>query len=385
MAGNLAVPKTLTRFSLSAKILNLQPFTGHDLINRSNIYNGTFNPESFFTSLLDRSTCRRHLNQIHSQIIVTGFQCNGFIVTKFIHVSSNVGEISYARQLFDEFPEPYVFLWNAIIRGYSKQNMFNEAITLYTRMQNVGVRPDCFTLPHVLKACGGAAAFEVGQAVHGQIFRGGFERDVFVQNGVVAVAYADIEDLAQGKSLHSCVIKMGLEFEPDLRIALTTLYAKCGSVMIAKSLFDEMEISNVIMWNAMISGFAKNGCCNKAITLFQTMLSKNLRPDSVTVCSAILACAQLGSLEEARKMGEYIDNSIPAKKIELFHVIVFMWSLGHHCYAGAESLAITKPKHKQTQVAKSRMMISSDTLAVSELFIFQLLGSTIGQRYFSSA
>ncbi|KVH95962.1 pentatricopeptide repeat-containing protein At3g12770 [Cynara cardunculus var. scolymus] len=407
MAGNLAVPKTLTRFSLSTKILDLQSFTGHDLKNRSNIYNSIFNPESFYTSLLDRSTCRRHLNQIHSQIIVTGFQYNGYIVTKFIHVSSNVGEISYARQLFDEFPEPYVFLWNAIIRGYSKQNMFDEALMLYTRMQNVGVRPDCFTLPHVLKACGGAAAFEVGQAVHGQIFRGGFERDVFVQNGVVAVyakcgridharnvfeglggrtivswtsiisayaqngqpiealrifkkmrnyglqpdwitlvsvisAYADIEDLGQGKSLHSCVIKMGLEFELDLRIALTTLYAKCGNVMIAKSLFDEMEISNVIMWNAMISGFAKNGCCNEAITLFQRMLSKNLRPDTVTVCSAILACAQLGSLEEARKMGEYIDNSE-------YRIDVFVNTALIDMYAKCGSIDLARKVFDQTK------------------------------------
>ncbi|GKC41698.1 pentatricopeptide repeat-containing protein [Tanacetum coccineum] len=151
-------------------------------------------------------------------------------------------------------------------------------------MQNVGVGPDCFTLPHVPKPCGGSGALIVGRAVHGQVF-------TFVS---VISAYADIEDFGRGKSFHSCMINMGLEFKPELRIDLTTLYAKCGEVMIAKSLFDEMEISNVIMWNAMISGFAKNGCCNEAIALFQIMLSKNLSPDSVTICSTILACVQLG-------------------------------------------------------------------------------------------
>ncbi|KAI3717320.1 hypothetical protein L1987_68869 [Smallanthus sonchifolius] len=379
MSRNFALSKPLSifpRISPSTKIqtLNPQPFTDHNLNNPSNINNITFNPETFFTSLLDRSTCRRHLNQIHSQIIVTGLQFNGFVITKFIHLGSNLGEISCARKVFDEFPEPYVFLWNAIIRGYSKENMFSEAIMLYTRMQNMGVGPDCFTLPHVLKACGGAAAFEVGRAVHAQIFRRGFEADGFVQNGLVAVyakcgridnagmvferlgdrtvvswtsiisayaqngkpvealrifkkmrmyglqpdwitlvsvisAYADIEDLGQGESCHSCVIRMGLESEPDLRIALVTLYAKCGNIMVAKSLFDEVETCNVIMWNTMISGFAKNGYCDEAIVLFKRMLSKNVKPDSVTVCSTILACAQLGSLEEARKMGGYIDQS----------------------------------------------------------------------------
>ncbi|XP_071693909.1 pentatricopeptide repeat-containing protein At3g12770 [Rutidosis leptorrhynchoides] len=354
--------KTIPRISKSTKI------------QTSNFTDRAFNPELVYTCLLERSTCKKHVIQIHSQIIVSGLQFNGFIVTKLIHVSSNLGDIFYARKVFDEFPQPYVFLWNAIIRGYSKLNMFNEAVTLYIRMQNVGVGPDCFTLPHVLKACGGAGAFEVGRAVHGQIFRRGFETDGFVQNGVVSVyakcgridnarvvfeglnertvvswtsiisgyaqngqpiealrifktmricglkpdwitlvsvvsAYADIEDLEQGRSLHSCVIKMGLEFEPDLRIALTTLYVKCGHVMIAKSLFDEMELYNVILWNVMISGFAKNGFCNEALILFQSMLSKKLRPDSVTVCSAVLACAQLGSLEEAEKMGQYIKKS----------------------------------------------------------------------------
>ncbi|GKC82122.1 pentatricopeptide repeat-containing protein [Tanacetum coccineum] len=102
-------------------------------------------------------------------------------------------------------------------------------------MQNVGVGPDCFTLPHVPKPCGGSGALIVGRAVHGQVF-------TFVS---VISAYADIEDFGRGKSFHSCMINMGLEFKPELRIDLTTLYAKCGEVMIAKSLFDEMEISNI--------------------------------------------------------------------------------------------------------------------------------------------
>ncbi|KAK1422902.1 hypothetical protein QVD17_18191 [Tagetes erecta] len=409
MSRNLALSKPFTFFSRipSTKVqpLNLQPFTYHKFNNTNN---GTLNLELFYTSILDRSTCTKHLNQIHSQVIITGFQLNGFIVTKFIHVASNLGEIWYARKVFDEMPEPYVFLWNAIIRGYTKRNMFNEAIMLYTRMQNMGVGPDCFTMPHVLKACGGAAEFEVGRAVHGQIYRCGFESDVFVQNGLVAVyakcgrldnarvvfeglgdhktivswtsiisayaqngqpieglkcfermrssglkpdwitlvsvisAYADVEDLRQGESVHSCVIKLGLESETDLRIALITLYAKCGEVMIAKSLFDEMETCNVIMWNTMISGFAKNGCCNEAIIIFKKMLSKNLKPDSVTVCATILACAQLGSLEEARKMGDYVHKSE-------FKTDVFVNSALIDMYAKCGSVDLARNVFDQTK------------------------------------
>ncbi|KAI3457296.1 hypothetical protein Pfo_013959 [Paulownia fortunei] len=330
--------------------------------------------ESFYTSLLAKSTNRIHLTQIHNQLYIHGLQNNGFIITKFIHIGSNLKEIDYARQLFDEFPDQYVFLWNAIIKGYSMHNMLDKVVEMYSRMQQAFVSPDTFTFPHVLKACGGLPAVGYGRAVHAQIFRHGFEEDVFVQNALLSFyvkceennrsriifdglsnrnvvswtsiisgyaqhgqpmkalrifkdmrgsdvkpdwitlvsvlkAYSDVEELNQGRCLQGLVIKMGQEFEPDLRIALTSLYAKCGQVVAAKSLFDQMKIEDVILWNAMISGFAKNGHANEALELFTEMISRNIQPDAVTIQSSILASAQLGSLEQARWMDNYVDNS----------------------------------------------------------------------------
>ncbi|KAL0354103.1 UNVERIFIED_CONTAM: Pentatricopeptide repeat-containing protein, partial [Sesamum angustifolium] len=159
--------------------------------------------------------------------------------------------------------------------GYSMHNMFDSVVEMYSRMQQAFVSPDTFTFPHVLKACGSLLARRYGRAVHAQIFRHGLEEDVFVQNGLLSFyymealsifrdmrrsnvkpdcialvsvlkAYSDLEELNQGGCLHSLVIKMGHEFEPDLRIALTSLYAKCGQVSAAKSLFDQMKVEDVI-------------------------------------------------------------------------------------------------------------------------------------------
>ncbi|XP_073058244.1 pentatricopeptide repeat-containing protein At3g12770 [Primulina eburnea] len=330
--------------------------------------------EFLYASLLEKSTGRNHINQIHSQLYRHGLQNDGFVITKFIRRCCDLKEVEYARQLFDEFPKPYVSLWNAIIKGYSSHNMLDKVVEMYWRMQGEFVSPDSHTFPHVLKACGGLAAEEIGLAVHAQILRHGFEGDVVVQNGLVAFyvkcgkndcarvvfdglsnrnvvswtsiisgyiqhghpmealrifrdmrgsgvkpdwislvsaakAYSDIDDMEQGRCLHSLATKMGLEFEPDLRIALTSLYAKCGQVMAAKSLFDQMKVQNVILWNAMISGFVKNGHANEALDLFHEMISKKIQPDSVTLQSAVLATAQLGSLEQARLMGGHVKNS----------------------------------------------------------------------------
>ncbi|KAI8557192.1 hypothetical protein RHMOL_Rhmol05G0317300 [Rhododendron molle] len=367
----------------------------------------SFNLESFYTSLLSISTSNRQLNQIHAQLFLSGLQANGFIITKLINVCGDLGEIRYARQVFNDFPDPYVHLWNAIIRVYFRHNLFSEAIEMYWRMQVCGVRPDCFTLPPVLKACSGFVAIEAGRVVHGQVFRHGFGSDMFLQNGLVDLyakcgqiararvifdglydktivswtsiisgyaqngqpvealtifsemrklevksdwialvsilrAYTDIEDLEQGKSIHGCVIKMGLEFEPDLCIELTAMYAKCGQVMVARLLFDQMEVPNVILWNAMISGYAKNGCAEEAVELFRRMMSKNIRPNLITVISTILACAQVGSLEQARWMDNYVNNTSYRDDVYVSAALIDM-------YAKCGSVELARKVFNQTR------------------------------------
>ncbi|CAA0808611.1 Pentatricopeptide repeat-containing protein [Striga hermonthica] len=339
-------------------------------------YNTSIETESFFINLLEKSTHRTHLAQIQTQLFTRGLQNNGFIITKFIHAASKLGQIDYARKLFDEFPHRHVFLWNAIIKCYSTHGMPAAVLGMYSGMQWAHVSPDKFTFPPVLKACAGLRALRYGCSVHGQILRHGLTEDVVSQNGLLSFyvrcgengrarvvfdtlsdnkrnvvswtsvisglvqngqpvealrifggmmesnvkpdtislvsvlkACSDIDGLSQGKCIHGFAVKTGFEPEPDLQIALTSLYAKCGHVEDAKSLFDRVKGKNVILWNSMISGFAKNGRAEDALELFSEMLSGDVRPDKGTVQSSVLAVAQLGSLERAKWMDDYVSHS----------------------------------------------------------------------------
>ncbi|XP_047940843.1 pentatricopeptide repeat-containing protein At3g12770-like [Salvia hispanica] len=290
----------------------------------SNCSLNSIDAESFFTSLLQKSTRKTHLLQIQNQLIVHGLQRNGFVITKFINRSFELKEIDHARQVFDEFPERHVFLWNAVIRGYSMHKMFDKVLEMYSAMQNAFVNPDAFTFPYVLKACGDLPESRFGRAVHPQILRHGYDDDAFLRNGLLSFyvkcgesasaravfdrmkvkdvvswtlivsgyvqngeavealrvfrnmresgvnldwiasvsalkACSDVGDLNQGRCLHGLVIRMGYEVEPDLRVALVSLYAKCGEAMAARSLFYEATAVDVMLWNSIISGFAKSG------------------------------------------------------------------------------------------------------------------------------
>lgn len=333
---------------------------------------------SFYTSLLSSSTRIIDLKQIHAQLILSGLLTKkSFLVSEFMNACLKIGEIGYARQVFDDFPRPNIFMWNAIVGGYSKSNLLRESIEMYARMRRAGVSPDCYILTQVLKACSLLQLLEMGGAIHGHIFRLGQDSNVFVQSGLVSLyaecgsidyakklvssdgllysrrsivvswttiiskcaqsgrsiealrlfndmrlmkmkpdwitlvsvlrACADLDYLEQGKSLHGCVLKMGLESEEDLQISLTAMYAKCGQVMVARYLFNQIDKQNLILWNAMISGYAKNGYAEEAVELFKTMATKkNMKPDSITLRAAILACAQVGSLDLARWMNHYV-------------------------------------------------------------------------------
>ncbi|KAF3607560.1 hypothetical protein DY000_02050789 [Brassica cretica] len=237
------------------------------------VANSGIHSDSFYASLIGSSTHKSQLRQIHARLFVLGLQLSSFLITKLIQASSSFGDICFARKVFDDLPRPQIFPWNAIITGYSRNNLFQDALLMYSKMQLARVSPDSFTFPHLLKACSGLPHLQMGRLVHAQVLRLGFEADGFVQNGLIA------------------------------------LYAKCGQVETAKILFGKMKSPNLILWNAMISGYAKNGYAKDAIDAFHEMINKGVRPDTISITSAVSACPQVGSLEQARWMDEYVGRS----------------------------------------------------------------------------
>ncbi|XP_021761408.1 pentatricopeptide repeat-containing protein At3g12770-like [Chenopodium quinoa] len=353
---------------------------------------------NFYKSLLSSSTHMIDLKQIHAQFIISGLHTKeSFLVSEFMNACLRIGEIGYARQVFDAFPQPNISMWNAIVGGYSKSNMLRESIETYAGMKRAGVSPDYYILTQVLKACSLLKLLQMGGAIHGHICRLGHDSNMFVQSGLVSLyaecgridyakklvsydgllcssrsivvswtaiiskcaqsgnsmealrlfsdmrmmkmkpdwitlvsvlrACADLDYLEQGKSLHGCVLKMGLVSEEDLQISLTAMYAKCGEVMVARYLFDQINKQNLILWNAMISGYAKNGYAEKAVELFKLLAKKkDMKPDSITLRAAILACAQVGSIDLARWMNDYVSRSDYQNHVYVKTALVDMFS-----------------------------------------------------------
>lgn len=96
--------------------------------------------------------------------------------------------------------------------------------------------------------------------------------------------------------------------------AMIAGHAKAGDVGAARELFDQMPERNAVCWNAMIAGYAQNEKFAEAIEMFRRMLEvKGMQPNEFTLVSVLSACAHLGALD----LGKWIDRYIARRAMRL--------------------------------------------------------------------
>eukprot|EP01018_Ginkgo_biloba_P012920 Gb_21941 [translate_table: standard] len=110
--------------------------------------------------------------------------------------------------------------------------------------------------------------------------------------------------LSEGKRVHAHMNKV--EFVPDIFLTntLVNMYAKCGSLVGARRVFDDMPKRDVISWTVMIATYSRNGCAEEALTLFNQMQQARIQPNQFTFASVLPACAKFAALEQGMKIHE---------------------------------------------------------------------------------
>ncbi|CBI27276.3 unnamed protein product, partial [Vitis vinifera] len=197
-----------------------------------------------------------HLGEsAHGQSVKLGFWFDIFVGNTLIAMYSSFGNVRAARCIFDEMPWHTAVSWTVMISGYAKNNCFKEGLQMFRLMQSTGLEPDEAILVSILCACAHLGAMEIGVWVH---------------------RYLD---------------QLGHPLSVRLSTGLIDMYAKCGSLDIAKKLFDGMSQRDTICWNAMISGMAMNGDGDNALRLFSEMEKAGVKPDDITFIAIFTASA----------------------------------------------------------------------------------------------
>lgn len=127
----------------------------------------------------------------------------------------------------------------------------------------------------------------------------GIKLDIAVYNSLLQTCI-DMKAVAEGRLVHEYMIKDGFKPDTNLKTKLIILYAKCGSLVYARQVFDEMFERNVVTWTAMIAGYAQHGYAEEALLLFSNMLRVGIKANQYTFASVLRACARSWALEQGK-------------------------------------------------------------------------------------
>ncbi|KAF9608112.1 hypothetical protein IFM89_006039 [Coptis chinensis] len=194
------------------------------------------------------------------------------IVTALIDMYVKCGNVTLARRLFNRLNQKSIVSWTAMIAGYIRGKNLEEGVKLFVAMQEEGVLPNEITMMSLVLECGFSGALELGRQLHNYMLRKGFNMSL------------------------------------ALSTALVDMYGKCGEVKAARTLFHSMCERDVMMWTAMISGYAQAKSLDQAFDLFVQMRDAGMKPNEVTMVNLLSLCAEAGALDLGKWIHAYIDK-----------------------------------------------------------------------------
>nr|XP_043608870.1 pentatricopeptide repeat-containing protein At2g02980, chloroplastic [Erigeron canadensis] len=227
-------------------------------------------------SLLHKCKSLNQVTQIQAHFIKTQTHTPTFWVNKIINhctLDPTPCSLNHAHLLYNQMPQPDTILFNFMARGYSRSHTPVQAVLLFVRAVSLGLVPDNYTFPSLLKACANGKALE------------------------------------EGKQVHCVAIKYGLSECEYIYPALINMYTACDNMGLARFVFDRIKERCVVTYNAIITGYVRNNLPNDALLMFREMQVGCVRPSDVTMLSVLSACALLGALDTGKWVHEYVEAS----------------------------------------------------------------------------
>nr|GEX61576.1 hypothetical protein [Tanacetum cinerariifolium] len=240
--------------------------------------------------------------------------CLGFKYGLLGHVSvgnaivtmySKCGSLDEAVKAFEFSTSKNAITWSAMITGYAQGGDCRKALELFSKMHANGLVASEFTLVGVINACSDGyvqnGENESAMDLFCRMQTEGIPPNELTMASVLK-ACSSLAALEQGKQVHATTIKHGFGLEVPIGSALSTMYAKCGSLKDGGLVFTRMPSRDVVSWNSMISGLSQNGQGIEALELFKKMQIEGTKPDYVTFVNVLTACSHMGMVKEEKLM-----------------------------------------------------------------------------------
>ncbi|KAL8234161.1 hypothetical protein R6Q59_020261 [Mikania micrantha] len=246
------------------------------------------------------------LKQIHAHLMKSHLPENPIAIGPLLSVaatSNNHSFFPYARLIFQHLPFRNTFIYNTMIRGYVQNNNQMSAIVCYTEMLRLGLVANDFTFPPLIKACICTVILNtklIGCSVHGHVLKLGFDNNLFVGSALIEFYSANFEIQIARKVFDEIPVK-----DIVLWTALLHGYCKVEDIDNARVLFDEMPQRNVISWSVIMAGYSRDSNFDEVLSLFTTMQRQGIKPNDSVLVTVVTACGHLGALAQGLWVHSY--------------------------------------------------------------------------------
>ncbi|MCO5609208.1 hypothetical protein L7F22_063431 [Adiantum nelumboides] len=250
---------------------------------------------NFFTSLSllkgnNRVPSLDQVMLVHGLIVELGFDKESQVVNTFITMYAKCKSLRDACRVFNSVLSPDLVTWNAIIGAHAMHEQGMSALQLFHHLQTEGWDPNWATLCASLNACSSAGAFREGNLIHSLIIEKSLECDIMVMNNLI------------------------------------DMYIKCGNLIDAFKVFNNLMNRNVISWTTLISGCVQHYQYEQGLQLYHEMQEEGVLPNHVTLVSILKACRNLSALEEGKLLHGYIVGRGLDSEVSIINALIDMYA-----------------------------------------------------------
>ncbi|KAK8678254.1 hypothetical protein V6N13_143759 [Hibiscus sabdariffa] len=164
---------------------------------------------------------------------------------------------AHVRHSLEELPLCDISSLNVQLASYVRSGNVQATWTLFCRMHFSCCDLNAYTFTPVLSACSALPGTEHGKQVHG------------------------------------LMIKTGVDAGTIAKTALMNMYSKYGFLGDSGRAFEEIELKDVVTWNALISSYLRHGLAKEALDVFAAMRREKVLLSEFTLCSVLKACSFL--------------------------------------------------------------------------------------------
>ncbi|XP_024540769.1 pentatricopeptide repeat-containing protein At5g27110 isoform X1 [Selaginella moellendorffii] len=325
-----------------------------------------------------------HGEFFHARMLECGLELDIFVANALVNMYGKCGKVEAAEHVFEELPEQDVRTWNAMILAYVQNEEERSGLLVFRHMMQSGYKPDEVTFAITLNACYHPRFL---RDVHSLISETGISNTV-VQNALVVMygrfglleeGYQVFEKLDQ-ESITSWNVMIAscaqsgqmeaafslfremqhqgvvpnkatllimingcstsseakllqcywtdelLESHNILKVALVSLYGRCGSSREALDIFGRLESPPTACWNSVIFAHVQSGRDSEALKMFWRMQQAGVWPDKTSFVAVVKAYSNVGMTEpEIDWLRAVIANSDVEDGVPIGNALISMY------------------------------------------------------------